>query len=129
MHTWNICNKRIPNERYIIWVYGSPNYQKSDQGICSLYHDAYLNYKNVINKSIIPIEGKIPIGRMIPIESVNVGILKISIKSNDWYILKLNFKTQVQWSINAQTMLYIWVDPFCIEIKQQKDNGQIIYKD
>jgi hypothetical protein len=32
---------------------------------------------------MIPIEGKIPIGRMIPIESVNAGILKIPIKSND----------------------------------------------
>jgi hypothetical protein len=32
---------------------------------------------------MILIERKIPIGRMIPIESVNIGILKISIKSND----------------------------------------------
>jgi hypothetical protein len=57
---------------------------------------------------------------MIPIESVNIGILKISIKSNDWYILKLNFKTQVQWSINAQTMLYIWVDPFALKSNNKR---------
>jgi len=78
---------------------------------------------------MIPIERKIPIGRMIPVESVNVGILKIPIKSNDWYVLKFKLQntSALMYKCTNHALHMSW--SICIEIKQQKDNGQVIYKD